>query len=152
LVGAQELERSLDHRVPSVGGSREALVVLVFCRERLGELLVGLEPLVAREHQLLAVAPQVRGVVVVRLSLAEISDETVEALLERVPRRVWPAVAPFAEGASRIARFLKQPSDGDGAGGERVLALRVILAPAAVLPVLADDRVAGVLAGQQHAA
>ena len=92
------------------------------------------------------VVPEVRRVEVVGDGLAVVAVEAVETLLERNAVGAGPAEAPFAETAGRVARGLEEFGERDGVGGDGELALGLHLA------VVADERVAGMLARHEHAA
>src|SRR5262249_39278407 len=109
-------------------------------------LLAGGLALVALERDALVVAPEVGGVVVVGVALAVVAEEQVEAVARRVTGRTGRPEAPLAHRPGGVAEASEGGGQGDGVGGQRVLALGLHLA------VVADGGVAGVLAGHEHAA
>jgi hypothetical protein len=92
------------------------------------------------------VVPEVRGVEVVGDGLAVVAVKTIEALLERHAVGAGSAEAPFAETAGGVARGFEKFRERDGVGGDGELALGFQLA------VVADEGVAGMFAGHEHAA
>ena len=151
-VLAQEGEGLLLHDVVGIDPGVVAGVVLLLRLQGLGEPLVGVVPGVVAERQPLSVAPQVRGVVVVRDALAQVATEEVEALVLRRARGPGPAEAPLAHCAGGVARVLQLPRQGRGASGQGPLTLGLALAPAAVLPVVAHLAVPGVQSREEDAA
>jgi hypothetical protein len=72
----------------------------------------------------------------VRVALAVVAEEVVEAVLQRAARRVEHAHPPFAHAAGGVPCVLEQPRHGERPGRQRHLAFRLNLA------VRADGRMA----------
>src|SRR5207249_2365371 len=85
-------------------------------------------------------------VMAVRMPLAVVAEEETDAALERVTLRAEHAQAPLADCAGSVPLPLEQFGEHDLPGGERILALRRSRL------VVADERMAAVLAGHQTAA
>ena len=78
-----------------------------------------------------------------RVALAVVAEEMVEAGLQRAARRVEHAQAPFADAGRRVARVLEQLRNGERARRQRHLAFGLDFA------VGADGRVAAVQSHHQ---
>ena len=98
------------------------------------------------ERHLLPVILDERRVVAVRDPLARHAEEAVEALLERTARGVEAAHAPLAERGGRVAGALQRGRQGGDACGQRVLFAIADVA------VVAGRGMAGIIAGHQHGA
>ena len=158
LVVAREFQRGIGDEIRRVLIALEALVGLRFRR-----VLVRTQRVVRGEGRVvesdrLVVVPEVGGIKIVRHALAVVAEPAVKALLQLRPAGGRAAEAPFAEAARRITGGLEDFSQCDRRVGNRILPLVLRLAESrqplriVCLPVVADEGVAGVLAGHQHAA
>jgi len=125
LVGSHPAQRLVGNQVLSVG-------------------LAHAFPVVAGQLETLIVAVQVRRKVAVRVSLAVVAEEVIEADLQRAAAGVKHAHAPLADTGRGIALIFQQAGHGQRPGGQRHLALGLDLA------VGPDWTVARVQAGHQR--
>ena len=98
------------------------------------------------ERHPLAVIKEMIGVIGVRLPLAVVAVESVEARSQRVRHAARCPQPPFAEAAGRVTSSAEQMGERHRARRHRRLSLRLDL------PVAPHHRVAGMHAGHQHAA
>ena len=101
--------------------------------------------LVVQRHAL-QVAPQIIRIIAVRVALAVVAVEPVEALMDRIALRAGEAQTPLAERAGRVALVAQQLGHRDFIPRDWPLAFRLNLA------VVPHERVPRVLAGHQHTA
>ena len=119
-VVADEVLRALDEEVRGVGPALEAIPASCGVRCLL-DLLMGGEHPIARIHPF-AVVPQVIGVVVVGLGLAQIAKELIESLEVGLAALSRSSQAPLAKGSRGVAALLQQASEGGGSCGQGHLA------------------------------
>src|SRR4029434_2335041 len=101
------------------------------------------------EHHLLAIRPQMFRVEIVRLRLAVVSIEAIKALIERIARAADRPEPPLADATQRVSELFQRQRQGQFTWRHRLLPF-MIFAEAA--PILANIRVALVLAAQECAA
>ena len=86
-----------------------------------GKRLVSLEFWVS-ECNTHFVIPERIGIKVVRETLAVVTEESIDPLLQRAAFGCWAAKAPFAERAAEIASIVESPDKRFRAGRNRILA------------------------------
>jgi hypothetical protein len=93
-----------------------------FCEQVVG--VIGLRwLLVAFEDDFLVVSPEVRGIICVRLSLAVIAEEVIEALIDRIALGAGIAESPFADDGRGVAGLFENLGDCLGVRWDRNVAL-----------------------------
>ena len=146
LVVANEGPGALGDEVGSVG-----LPGVPGVAPRIGRVGAVRQLLVDRERRVVEREPpivvvEVRRVVVVRVALAVVAEEVVEALPQRVALGAGRAEPPLPHGGGRVALGLQELGDRDRRRRQRHLPLGLQLA------VVPDGRVPRVLPGQEDAA
>ena len=145
-VHADEVAAARPDDVGRVDVAREGSVARWV--ERIGarsQLLVR-RALGVAEHDAPAVVVEVGRVVAVRLALAVVAEEVVEALLQRVALRPGRPEPPLAHRAGRVAERLQDLGNRQLRARQRPLPFRLKLA------VVADRGVSGMPSRQQHPA
>ncbi len=158
LVVAGEFQRGIGDEIRRVLIALKALVGLRFRRVfvRTQRVVRGEGRVV--ESDRLVVVPKVGGIEIVRHALAVVAEPAVKALLQLRPAGGRPAEAPLAEAAGGVAGGFEDLRQRDGGvrDGELSFVFRFAHHLDALgvirLPVVADEGVARMLAGHQHAA